>query len=348
MCNFPAHEYKREVDFVTLHDGLDEKDMRLLYLLDTDSRVSNAELAKRAGMSCEVARYRVRRLEKAGIIKQYFTLIDVSRLGFMSFRVYIKMQSLQPDLEKSFTKYLQDRPDVGWFTYVQGQWDLVLIVWERDIYGFEAFWLDFVQRFGAHIERHWTSIFLQYVHFNKRFLLPSQAKLRVYTVGQSKQEKIDELDCRILRELSEDARCPLQKLEKKLKQSYKVIAYRIRRLERTGVILGYRAFIDYSKIGFSYYKILFSLHNVNAEDLERLEQVVTVIPNTVYIDKTIGGADFEAEFQCKGSGEMRAIVDAIRREVPNLIRNVETLEYYHEAKICYLPPLETGVIKKKK
>ena len=333
---------------MTLHEGLDEKDLRLLYLLDTDSRVSNAELAKRAGMSCEVARYRVRRLEKTGIVKQYFTLIDVSRLGFMSFRVYIKMQMLQPDLEKSFNKYLQDRPDVGWFTYVQGQWDLVLIVWERDIYGFEAFWLDFVQRFGTHIERHWTSIFLQYVHFNKRFLVPSHAKLRVYTVGQSRQEKIDELDWKILQALSADARCPLQKLEKKLKQSYKVIAYRIQRLERIGVILGYRAFIDYSKIGFSYYKVLFSLHNVNAAGLAKLEQAITKVPNTVYIDKTIGGADFEAEFQCRGGGEMRSIVDSIRREVPSLIRNVETLEYYHEAKLCYLPPLDPAMIKKKK
>ena len=333
---------------MTQHSGLDDKDMRILYYLDTDARISNAELAKRAGLSCEVARYRVHRMERAGIIKKYFALIDVSRLGFMSFRVYVKMQSLKPDLEKSFNKYLQERPDVGWFTYVQGQWDLVIIVWERDIYGFEAFWLDFVERFGEHIERHWTSIFLQYVHFNKRFLLPHQAKLRVYTVGQSKQERIDELDSRILRALSEDARCPLQKLEKTLRQSYKVIAYRIRRLEKNGVILGYRAFIDFSKIGFSYYKVLFSLHNVNTAELVRLEQAVTRIPSTVYIDKTIGGADFEAEFQCRSGEELRAIMESIRREVPNLIRNTETMEYYHEDKICYLPPLGPGEARKKK
>jgi Lrp/AsnC family transcriptional regulator, leucine-responsive regulatory protein len=332
---------------MTQHHVIDDKDMRILYLLDTDARISNAELAKKAGLSGEVARYRVHRLEKDGIIKSYFTLIDVSKLGFTSFRIYLKILTMPPGDERRFTQYLQDRPDVGWFTFVQGQWDLVIVMWARDIYGFEKFWLDFVEKYGMYIERHWMSIFLQYVHFNKRFLLPKEAELKVYTVGQSSREKIDELDWRILKALSEDARCPLLALQKRLGQSYKVIAYRIRRMERKGIILGYRAFIDFSKIGFNYYKVLFSLHNVNLARLAQLEQRVTSLPNVVYIDKTIGGADFEAEFQCRGGGELRAIQDGLRREFTDLIRNTETMEYYHEKKLCYLPPVFDGEQEKK-
>jgi Lrp/AsnC family leucine-responsive transcriptional regulator len=231
---------------------------------------------------------------------------------------------------------------------VQGQWDLVIIVWARDIYEFEKFWLDFVQRYGQYVERHWMSIFLQYVHLNKRFLSPRESTLRVYTVGQSSREKIDDLDIKILQALSENARCPLLEFEKKLKQSYKVIAYRIKRLEKKGVILGYRAFIDVSKIGYDYYKVLFSLHNVDLRKLEALEQAVMKIPNTVYIDKTLGGADFEAEFQCAGSADLRRIQEGLRREFPTLIRSTETLEYYKEQKLCYLPPLQLGLGKKKK
>ncbi len=332
---------------MTLHNSLDDKDMRILYWLDTDARMSNSELAKKAGLSCEVARYRVRRLEREGIIKQYFALIDVTKLGFTSFRAYIKLQGMPEPMEKDFVRYLKERPEVGWFTFVQGQWDIVLIVWARDIYEFEKFWLDLLQRYGEHFERHWISIFLQYVHLNKRFLSPRESKLRVYTVGQSGREKIDDLDVGILRILSENARCPLLVLEKKLKQSYKVIAYRIRRLEKKGIILGYRAFIDVSKIGYEYYKVLFSLHNVDLRKLGGLEQAVMRIPNTVYIDKTIGGADFEAEFQCKGTNELRAIMDSLRREFPTLIRSTETLEYYREEKLCYLPPLQLSGKKKK-
>lgn len=338
---------KPRVDDVTLHNMLDDRDMRILYWLDTDARTSNAELAKKAGLSCEVARYRVRRLEREGIIKKYFALIDVSKLGFSSFRTYIKLQGMSQAKEKEFVHYLKERPEVGWFTFVQGQWDVVLIVWARDIYEFEKFWLDFVQRYGEYVERHWMSIFLQYIHLNKRFLSQHESKLRVYTVGQSAREKTDDLDIEILRVLSENARCPLLELEKKLKQSYKVIAYRIRRLEKKGIILGYRAFIDVSKIGYEYYKVLFSLHNVDLRKLEELERAVMKIPNTVYIDKTIGGADFEAEFQCAGSNELRRITEGLRREFPTLIRSTETLEYYREQKLCYLPPIKTGEKKKK-
>ena len=323
---------------MTQHHTVDDKDLRILYWLDTDARISNADLAKKVGLSNEVTRYRVRRLEKDRIIKQYFTLIDVSKLGFTTFRIYVKVRAMTPEQEEKLGRYLRDLPEVGWFTYVQGQWDLVAVLWERDIYEFEKFWLELSERFGATIEHVWVSIFLQYIHLNKRFLLPKEAKLKIYTVGQSRREKIDSLDWRILKLLSEDARCSLLDLEKALKQSYKVVAYRIRRMERKGIILGYRAFIDVSKIGYNYYKVLFSLHNINRSRLTELEEAVMAIPNTVYIDKTIGGADFEAEFQCKG-GQLHSIVADLRRDFPDLIRNTETLEYYQEDKLCYLPPV---------
>jgi DNA-binding Lrp family transcriptional regulator len=144
---------------MTLHNVLDDRDRRILYWLDMDARVSNAGLAKRAGLSCEVARYRVRRLERERVIKGYFALIDVTRLGFLSFRTYIKFQGMSSQDEDRFVSYLKAKPEVGWFTFVQGQWDAVVIVWAQDIYGFERFWLDLVQRFGGNIERHWMSIF---------------------------------------------------------------------------------------------------------------------------------------------------------------------------------------------
>jgi len=332
---------------LTRHHTIDDKDMRILYHLDSDARISNSELAKKVGLSNEVTRYRLQRLQKDEIIKQYYTLIDVTKLGFTSFRVYIKIQTMTPKQEQEFIQYLRDRPDVGWFTFVQGQWDVVVVLWEKDIYEFEKFWLDLSERYGFFIERHWMSIFLQYVHLNKRFLLPKEGKLKIYNVGQSKSEKIDSLDWKILKCLSEDARGSLLDLEKKLKQSYKVIAYRIKRLERKGIILGYRAFIDFTKIGYNYYKVLFSLNNANLSRLSQLEKTIMEIPNAVYIDKTIGGADFEAEFQCRGGTELRLILENLRREFFDLIRNTETLEYYQEDKLCYLPPLQLGEWKKK-
>lgn len=324
---------------------LDAKDRQILYYLDLDARMSGSKLSKRVGLSKEAVRYRIRRLEERGIIKGYFTVIDVSRLGYMSFRVYLKFQAMSASREKALFTYLQGKPQVGWFVSMQGTWDMVLVFWVRDIYEFEEFWMDFIQRFGAFVETHWISLFSHLVHFDKSFLVCGEHKSIISSLGRRPVEPIDQTDQKLLKYLSENSRYPLIDLEKKTKQNYKVVAYRIKRLEKNGVILCYRAFIDFSKIGYHYYKVFFSLQNINLENLRALEEFVSQIPNTVFIDKMIGGADFEAEFQSLGTEELRKILDSIRFEFPDLIRNFEIVEYYYEHKLTYLPPLPAGTAK---
>ena len=60
---------------------LDEVDVQLLALLQQDGRITNADLAKKVGLSPPSVLQRVRVLEKAGLIKGYFGLLDPEKLG---------------------------------------------------------------------------------------------------------------------------------------------------------------------------------------------------------------------------------------------------------------------------
>jgi DNA-binding Lrp family transcriptional regulator len=60
---------------------LDETDLRLLDLLQTDASVSNQELAERAHTSPATALRRVRRLVEAGVIERRVALLDPRQLG---------------------------------------------------------------------------------------------------------------------------------------------------------------------------------------------------------------------------------------------------------------------------
>jgi len=72
---------------------LDKKDKKLLYLLDIDGRLTYSQLAKKTAMSKQLVKYRMDRLEKAEIIRGYYPMIDTSRLGFTTFRVYFKFKN---------------------------------------------------------------------------------------------------------------------------------------------------------------------------------------------------------------------------------------------------------------
>ena len=60
---------------------LDRIDKRLLELLQQDGKLSNQELAERVNLSPSPCLRRVRRLEEAGVIRQYVALLEPSKLG---------------------------------------------------------------------------------------------------------------------------------------------------------------------------------------------------------------------------------------------------------------------------
>ncbi len=63
------------------------------------------------------------------------------------------------------------------------------------------------------------------------------------------QKHLDSLDWKILRELQADARLSYNELSRRVGLSSPTVAERVRRMEDAGVITGYRAEIDYARVG---------------------------------------------------------------------------------------------------
>jgi DNA-binding Lrp family transcriptional regulator len=62
-------------------ESLDKFDLRILEELQSDGRLTNAELAQRVGLSAAPCWRRVRALEEAGYIKGYHAEIDRHKIG---------------------------------------------------------------------------------------------------------------------------------------------------------------------------------------------------------------------------------------------------------------------------
>ena len=69
--------------------------------------------------------------------------------------------------------------------------------------------------------------------------------------------EIDKVDKLLLAELIRDSSQNTTKLAKKLKLTRQTISARISRLRKEGVVLGYRASIDYRVLGYSTFFLLF-------------------------------------------------------------------------------------------
>lgn len=117
---------------------LDEKDIQILSLLQSDGRITNADLAKKVNLSPPSALQRVRALEKAGLIKGYVALLDPDRLGLrLTAIVMVRLSLHQERPIEQFRKSVQDIPEILECYHVSGEFDFLLKVVVKDIRSYE-------------------------------------------------------------------------------------------------------------------------------------------------------------------------------------------------------------------
>lgn len=130
--------------------ALDDRDRRILTLLQNDSRISNADLADTVGMSASALWRRVRALEDAGIIERYGALVNPPTMG-LTFEaiVHVHLTRHDPDKIVDFIRAVELSPEIQECYATTGQADYHLRVLCRDLAAYNTFLEDFLFRLPA-------------------------------------------------------------------------------------------------------------------------------------------------------------------------------------------------------
>lgn len=113
--------------------SLDELDLRLLAELQADGRVTNVELARRAGLSAPPCLRRVRRLEEAGVIRGYHAALDPAALGWeITFFALVGLESQKEAVLSAFERMVLEWPEVRECHMIRGGGDFLLRLVARD------------------------------------------------------------------------------------------------------------------------------------------------------------------------------------------------------------------------
>ncbi|MBW8728706.1 MAG: Lrp/AsnC family transcriptional regulator [Inquilinus limosus] len=121
---------------------LDLIDIRILRELQADGRLTNVELADRAGLSPSPCLRRVKALENAGIIRGYHAALDREALGLgLTVFVGVKVMHRPAEQTPTFWEAVQTLPEVITCHLVSGEADFLLQVVVPDLAGYERFLL---------------------------------------------------------------------------------------------------------------------------------------------------------------------------------------------------------------
>jgi DNA-binding Lrp family transcriptional regulator len=106
---------------------LDRIDLQILQDLQEDGRITNVELARRAGISAPPCLRRVRALEEAGYIKGYHADLDAEELGFeVTFFALIGLDSQSETVLNGFETLVGGWSEVRECHMARGPDDFVL------------------------------------------------------------------------------------------------------------------------------------------------------------------------------------------------------------------------------
>ncbi len=112
---------------------LDEIDRQILRDLQANGRITNVELAQRAGISAPPCLRRVRALENDGFIRGYHADLDAEKLGFeVIFFALIGLQTQAQEHLRAFENLVRDWPSVRECHMVRGGGDFVLKLYARN------------------------------------------------------------------------------------------------------------------------------------------------------------------------------------------------------------------------
>src|ERR1700743_2776478 len=109
--------------------ALDEKDKAILRLLQDNAKITVREIAAQVHLSTTPVHERIRRLEETGVIRQYATLLDHSKVrkGLLAI-CYVSLKEHNKKSGAKFIKTIHELPEVLDCYIISGEFDFLLRV----------------------------------------------------------------------------------------------------------------------------------------------------------------------------------------------------------------------------
>jgi Lrp/AsnC family leucine-responsive transcriptional regulator len=157
------HRPKLSAKSVESLKPLDEKDRLLLRLLQENSRISSAELARHLKLSAPGLQKRLKRLEENGFIEGYVTLVSREALGLdLLCFTQVTLSHQHPECAGEFCERMKNLPEVLECHHLTGEFDYLLKVVVPNPQRLEQFLTEKIRNVRG-VDRIHTSIVLREV-----------------------------------------------------------------------------------------------------------------------------------------------------------------------------------------
>jgi Lrp/AsnC family leucine-responsive transcriptional regulator len=326
--------------------SLDTYDRRILFELDCNSRRPLSEVARRVRLGRDLVISRLERMHNTGLLRGCSTLINPYKLGYTIYKTYLKLEANR-ERWAQLVSFLNKHPHTFWLAECYGSWDLIWGIAARSPKEAYDIQNQLFSDFSDVVMSYNVYTFVNNWWFPKKHLLGSpvgegagwQFSMPEVALGTvPEQYTLDSIEAGLIALLSENARLSTTELAERLGTTTAIVKYRLEKLERTGVIAGYRVDIDRSLLGMTLFNVQVQPRSYDVAKEQEFHQYCRNHPQVLEYIQQLGECKLELVIEATSYAQFSAVIDELRERFSGYIRGIDYLmvkrDLFHRTPRC--------------
>lgn len=316
-------------------EKLDKYDERLVEKLSENARKSTTQIARELRLAKETTHYRIKRLQDQGVIQGFHAIINASSFGNHYFQVLLQLHKATKEDESTIVEYLRSQDSCANVQLLNGEYDVSCLLIHSNPGDVRQFVTRFNKRFGTLISEKTIHLIIKSHNFPIKLLPNGQTSRDAFYHGAPGERELDEIDHHILKSLTLDARAKSTDIAKAAGCDPQVVRYRIRKLEKDNILVGYSSTVDMTRLGKEIKQVFIMLNDPRATAgiIEFFASTQTIV--TAY--QLLGTYDLSVEIYVDNDLHLKRIMDEFRKNFLEKYVRFEVVRVYKNYKTSWSP-----------
>ncbi|MGV8163100.1 MAG: Lrp/AsnC family transcriptional regulator [Candidatus Nanoarchaeia archaeon] len=302
---------------------LDKKDKKILLVLLKNAREHYSSIAKKVRLSHDSVTYRIKNMEKKGVISGYRAVVNTTFFDLYPYHVFVR---LPPRFHNELIKRCIASSSVRSIIKVYGAYDFQISLLGKNSKDMDDILEDiFLDMHDVKIELLITADYIIRRGSNPYFEEPLVKNI---------DYKLDRIDYGIISELAENPRLPMLVVSKKLGVSVDTAIKHMKNLEKLQIISAYIPIVNEHVLGNSVFIVVAFIDDLKNQ-IGKINEFAKQHESLFWAARTVGRFNLIMYFSVKDSLEFHKDFTEFRNILGERVGLYELLTGYEQYKMTY-------------
>ena len=308
---------------------LDVRDTKILALLSVDSRTPLAQIAKKVSLSRDAVDYRMKRMQRLNVIRQFIPKLDLRKFGYYTYHIFFLLDEVSARRQEELIEDLKRSPYVLSILEYSDRWDLEIVLVAKDIEEFDVVIMDIINRYPDLILEK-DRIATTKMYYSGSLPNKLRGEVRPSVMKKETEFEPDRKDFEILKVITQNCRQSTYEVGRQVKLSPDAVGYRLKRLKQEGLIENFSVLVNLSALGYQMYTFAVQLRRFDKEIEMKFRAFTSQHPYIINSLKALGMWNVLIYIAADSPKEFHRTIKDIKREFSTAIINYQTWVAYKE------------------